>query len=102
MTLIEHFSQIEDPRSHINVKHDLLDVLFLCVSAVLSGAEGWKDIKEFGDEKLEWLRQYRPFKNDIPVDDTIARIVRAIEPEAFNQAFINWVCRLLFYHHTFY
>lgn len=27
----------------------------------------------------------------IPVDDTIARSIRAIEPEKMNQAFINWV-----------
>ncbi|MDQ7049107.1 MAG: ISAs1 family transposase [Enterobacterales bacterium] len=91
MTFIDHFTSIEDPRTNINVKHDLLDVLFLTVSAVLSGAEGWKDIKEFGDNKLDWLRQYRDFKNGIPVDDTIARIIRAIEPAQLNQAFINWV-----------
>ncbi|MDQ7048546.1 MAG: ISAs1 family transposase [Enterobacterales bacterium] len=91
MTFIDHFTSIEDPRTNINVKHDLLDVLFLTVSAVLSGAEGWKDIKEFGDNKLDWLRQYRDFKNGIPVDDTIARIIRATEPAQLNQAFINWV-----------
>ncbi len=66
-------------------------MFFFKHSAVLSGAEGWKDFKDFGDDKLDWLRQYREFKNGIPVDDTIARIIRAIEPEEFNQAFINWV-----------
>ncbi len=63
----------------------------MTVSAVLSGAEGWTDIKAFGDEKLDWLRRYRPFANGIPVDDTIARVVRAIDPEQFNRAFLNWV-----------
>lgn len=90
MSFIEHFGAIADPRTNINVKHELLDVLFLSVSGVLSGAEGWKDIKDFGDQKLDWLRQYRKFENGIPVDDTIARIIRAIEPTQFNQAFINW------------
>lgn len=91
MSFIEHFSIIEDPRKDINVKHDFLDVLFLTVSAVISGAEGWQDIEDFGRDKLDWLRLHRPFKNGIPVDDTIARIVRVIEPEQFNQAFVNWV-----------
>lgn len=91
MSFIEHFAIVDDPRKNINVKHDLLDVLFLTVSAVISGAEGWKDIEEFGLEKLEWLRLYRPFANGIPVDDTIARIVRVLDPAQFNQAFINWV-----------
>lgn len=91
MTFINHFSKITDPRTDINVKHNFLDILFLTVSAVLSGAEGWKDIKDFGDNKLNWLRQYRDFKNGIPVDDTIARIIRAIEPAQLNQSFIDWV-----------
>ena len=43
------------------------------------------------NEKLVWLRKYRPFTNGIPMDDTIARVVRAIEPEQFNRAFINCV-----------
>lgn len=91
MTFMEQFSNVDDPRSPINRKHDFLDVLFLTVSAVVSGSEGWSDIWEFGQSKLDWLRQYREFKYGIPVDDTIARIVRAIDPVQFNQAFINWV-----------
>ena len=51
MSLLTHLATIDDPRRDINKKHDLLDLLFLTVSAVMSGAEGWKDIKEFGDDK---------------------------------------------------
>jgi len=50
--------------------------------SLLSGAEGWKDIKQFGDKKLTWRRQFREFENVIPVDDTIARIISALELEA--------------------
>lgn len=91
MSFLTHFSDVTDPRSHINVKHDFLDVIFLTVSAVLSGAEGWSDIEVFGRDKLAWLRQYRAFKQGIPVDDTIARIVRVVCPKQLNQAFLNWV-----------
>lgn len=91
MSLLAQLATIDDPRRDINKRHDLLDILFLTVSAVLSGAEGWKDIKEFGDEKRDWLRRYRPFANGIPVDDTIARVVRAIDPTQFNRAFLSWV-----------
>ena len=85
MSLLTHLATIEDPRRDINKKHDLLDSLFLTVSAALSGAEGWKAIKDVGDEKLSWLRRYRAFENGMPVDDTIARVVRAIDPEQFNR-----------------
>ena len=44
--LIEHFSKLEDPRVDRNKKHELIDVIVLCVCAVLSGAEGWSDIEE--------------------------------------------------------
>lgn len=94
MCFIDHFSELDDPRKDINIKYDFLDIVFLTVCAVVSGAEGWKDIKQFGDEKLEWLRQYRAYENGIPADDTIARIIRAIEPEKMNQAFIDWVNEL--------
>ena len=43
------------------------------------------------NEKQDWLKKYRPFANGIPVDDTIARVVRAIDPEQFNRAFLSWV-----------
>ena len=91
MSFLSHFSEVTDPRTQINVQHDFIDVIFLTVSAVLSGAEGWSDIEVFGRDKLDWLRQYRPFENGIPVDDTIARIVRVICPEQLNKAFMNWV-----------
>ena len=51
MSLLTQLATIDDPRRDINKKHELLDTLFLTVGAVLSGAEGWKDIKEFGDDK---------------------------------------------------
>lgn len=81
MSFLDHFAGLPDPRSHINRTYDLLDVVFLSVCAVLSGAEGWTDIKKFGDKKLDWLRKFR-FENGIPVDDTIARIISSHAPNA--------------------
>ena len=43
-SLIEHFSELEDPRVERNKKHELIDVIVLCVCAVVSGAEGWSDM----------------------------------------------------------
>ena len=40
MAFIDHFTSLEDSRSHINKKHELIDVMFLTVVAILSGAEG--------------------------------------------------------------
>jgi predicted transposase YbfD/YdcC len=72
---ISHFSSIEDPRQS-NKQHQLMDILFLSICAVLSGAEGWEDIEDFGHAKLHWLKQYLPFDKGIPRHDTIAIAAR--------------------------
>src|SRR5438270_246650 len=51
-TFIEHFSVLKDPRDDKNKKHQLMDILFLVIAAVISGAEGWEAIETFGQEKL--------------------------------------------------
>lgn len=94
MIFIDCFKEIEDPRTDINVRHNLLDVIFLTITGIVSGCEGWKDIHEFGLAKLDWLRQYRCFEHGIPVDDTIARIISALDPQAFTRCFISWVNEL--------
>ncbi|HCR5091023.1 TPA: ISAs1 family transposase, partial [Legionella pneumophila] len=50
--------------------------------------------KDFGEEKLDWLRQYRDFKHGIPADDTIARVISALDSEQFTLCFVNWVNEL--------
>ena len=89
--LIEHFSKLEDPRVYRNKKHELMDVVVRCVCAMLSGAEGWCDIEEFGRTKLDWLRRYVPLANGIPVDDTIARIISALSVKGFQECFLSWM-----------
>lgn len=90
-SIIEHFSVLEDPRLDRNKKHEMIDVIVLCVCAMVSGANGWKDIEEFGINKLDWLRQFVPFENGIPVDDTIARIISALSVKGFQDCFSSWV-----------
>ena len=65
MIFEEHFNTLEDGRTDINISHNLLDVVFLTLVAIISGAEGWKDIQLFGDAKLEWLRKYRDFESQV-------------------------------------
>ena len=38
--LTDHFADIEDPRQASKVTYELFDVLFLTLTAVISGAEG--------------------------------------------------------------
>ena len=71
--LITHLTLVREDRSFINQRHDLVDVMFLVIGAILAGAEGWTDIETYGLMKKDWLIKYRPFNNGIPRRQTIAK-----------------------------
>ncbi|MDQ6962678.1 MAG: ISAs1 family transposase [Mariprofundaceae bacterium] len=90
-SIVEHFSSLQDHRIERHKKHQLIDIVVLSLTAVISGAEGWKDIVEFGESKLEWLRQFVPLKHGIPVDDTVARIISGLSTKGFQDCFQSWI-----------
>ncbi len=91
LTLLNQLSIIRDPRQPRKVHHNLVDVLFLAITAVISGCEGWEEIEDFGNDKLDWLRKYLPFSGGIPTDDTISRIFQLIDPNEFQKCFASWM-----------
>jgi len=92
---LTHFDSISDPRIERRKKHNLLDIILLAISAVISGSEGWEDIENFGHLKLDWLRKYRPFEADIPRRDTIARVICSLKPDEIEYAFQSWISSLI-------
>ncbi len=94
-TFLNHFALITDPRIERCKKYDLLDILLLSITAVISGAEGWEDIEDFGHLKLDWLRKYRPFKAGIPKHDTIARVMCRLKANEIESAFQSWISSLI-------
>ncbi|MBK9218899.1 MAG: transposase family protein [Uliginosibacterium sp.] len=64
--LVERFSDLPDPRVEGRTDHDLLDIVVLALCAVMSGAEGWDDIEDWGREREAWLRRYLRLRNGIP------------------------------------
>lgn len=65
-SLMHHLSIVPDFRQAWKVQHQLSDILFLTVCAVICGAEGWDEIEDFGHAKLDFcvntviLRRVRP------------------------------------------
>lgn len=94
-TFLQHFDSIKYPRIERCKKHNLLDILLLSISAVISGAEGWQDIEDFGHSKLNWLRKYRPFEAGIPKHDTIARVICRLKSEEIEASFQSWIGSLI-------
>lgn len=90
-TLFDYFSTIDDPRQQGKVKHQLNDILFLTVCAVIAGCQGWEEIEDFAHDRLSWLRKFVPLANGVPRHDTIARVVSRIDMAQFQACFSSWM-----------
>lgn len=65
-------------------------MLFLVVTAALSGVNNWKHIELFGKAHLPWYRKYFAYANGIPSHDTLGRVFALIDNKAFNKLFTCW------------
>ena len=89
--LVSIFGSIQDPRSHINQLHNLVDILLIGIIAVICGAETWKQMIEFANSKEVFLRKFLELPNGIPSEDTINRMFSSIDSSQFETCFIDWV-----------
>ena len=89
--ITSYFSHIDDPRIDRKKLHSLSDILILTICAMLSGADGYEAIEEFGQNKKEWLNGFLPLKNGIPSHDCIRYVLIRLPPEQLQSAFIAWV-----------
>ena len=89
--LIERFADLPDARVEGRTDHDLLDIIALALCAVMSGAEGWDDIEDWGCEREDWLRRYVPLRNGIPGHDTIRRVFESLSPMELALRFEAWM-----------
>ena len=92
-SFLTDFATLPDPRIARRRRYPLLEILFLCVSASLSGYEEWQQVVDFGRAKLAWLRTYLPFAAGVPSHDTLNRVMGLLEPRAFEKCLIAWARR---------
>ena len=90
-SIVKHFGKIRDPRIDRTKRHKLLDILIIAICAVICGADNWVDIELFGKSKIEWLRTFMKLPNGIPSHDTFGRVFAALNPEEFENSFMEWV-----------
>jgi predicted transposase YbfD/YdcC len=87
---LEAFEDVPDPRD-FTARHDLTDVLFTALAAVLCGATHCTEMAFFAKTRLELLRQFVPLEHGPPSHDTFTRVFKALDPEAFNAAFARFM-----------
>ena len=71
--------------------HQLEDIVFITIAAVLSGAQSWYDIELYGKNKIDWLSSILTLPNGIPSHDTFNRFFASLDPQEFEKCFLNWV-----------
>lgn len=90
-TIREHFATLTDPRVERTKEHQLLDIITIALCGVICGAETWVDIEEWGRAKRGWLERFLSLPNGIPSHDTFGRVFARLNPEQFQQCFVQWV-----------
>jgi hypothetical protein len=91
ITIADHFKDLEDKRVERTKKHKLIDIVTIAICAVICGADSWVLIEAYGKIKQEWLKQFLELPNGIPSHDTFGRVFAIIEPQQFQNSFLNWI-----------
>jgi len=82
-SLRAYIALMNDPRIDRKKLHQLEDIVFITIAAVLSGAESWNDIELFGNLKKSWLSSFLALPNGIPSHDTFNRFFSSLDPIEF-------------------
>jgi predicted transposase YbfD/YdcC len=91
---IECFGKLKDPRVDRSKKHHLIDIIALVLFAIMSGAQTYDEIEDFGKLHEEWLKRYLRLPNGIPSHDTLNRTMAVLDPEMLQQSFLEWIMRV--------
>ena len=88
---LRYFAELRDPRVERTREHLLEEILLIAIAAILSGANGWNEIEDYGHCKREWLQSFLKLPGGIPSHDTFNRVFSALDPEELEKGFVAWV-----------
>lgn len=91
---LEFFEELPEPRQKAKVLYPLPELLLCCLVGALCGAEGWVEVEEYCEAKLDFVRRFLPFEHGIASHDTFSDVFNALDPARFKTAFIAWTAAL--------
>ena len=95
-SITSHFSELPDPRTdRSRIRHKLMDMVVIAISAVICGADSWVAVESFGHAKFQWLARLLKLPNGIPSHDTFSRVFGLLDSVAFECCFINWIKQVI-------
>ena len=90
-SILTHFASLKEIRDIRGKEHLLLDIITIALCAVISGAEGWEDMAEYGRAKQDWLSTFLSLPSGIPCADTFGRVFARLDPDQMQTCFASWV-----------
>jgi predicted transposase YbfD/YdcC len=94
LALMNHFADVSDPRRDQGKRHLLSDILTLAICAVLSGANNWVEIEEYGVSKQDWLATFLELPHGIPSHDTLTDVFARFNPVELEHSFQAWISHI--------
>ncbi len=82
---------LPDPRIERTKAHPLVNVVVIALCAVLSDAESFYDIADFGELKRDWLSSFLDLSCGIPSHDTFGRVFARLDPLHFQRCVLDWI-----------
>ena len=86
-----HFGDITDPSIDRTKLHNLLDILVIALCAIVTSANSWEDVAEFGHAKIESFDTFLDLPNRIPSHDTFNWVFARLDPEEFQDSFTRLI-----------
>jgi predicted transposase YbfD/YdcC len=94
-SIASYFESLSDPRHTRNRKHLLIDVVVIAVCSLVCGCDGPTAIHRWATNRRDWLNGFLTLPNGIPSRDCIRRVLIALQPEAFQRCFRDWIADAL-------
>jgi predicted transposase YbfD/YdcC len=94
-TFFSHFKILEEPREDLHkIRHQFHDILIIAILATICGADGWTEICEFAEAKLDWLTTFLELPHGVPSHDTFGRVFSLLDSKRFESCFLAWIASL--------
>lgn len=90
-----HFQSLSDPRHTRNRKHLLVDIVVIAICGMVCGCDGPTAIHRWASNRLDWLQSFLPLANGIPSRDCLRRLLLALQPQAFQKCFQDWISQAI-------
>jgi len=87
----DNFMEIEDPRRETSVTHRLIDIFFITICAITSGANDLKAVAEYAKSKQGWLAKVLNLEHGVPSYNVLWLLFRMMNPDLLSEGFVRWM-----------